>query len=209
MTRKPLTLANQRLLNLVVIASEPLWRNPDFGAWIRISMYLAPSRIHDIALAPIFDMVAIHGRRLMGTSTQMMLDSSKEYTMLKLNAAAGLILSALIATSAVAAGQQDASSGSPTREQVRAEVLAARAAGTLDITEANYPHEFTAEKSTATRAQVEAEVIRARAAGELDLPEGTYPDVHTQEISHVTRAEVLAEAIRARDAGELEITEAM
>jgi hypothetical protein len=145
----------------------------------------------------------------MGSSKQMMLDSSKEYTMLKFKAAAGLILSAVVATSAVAAGQQDASSGSVTREQVRAEVLAARAAGTLEITEANYPREFTAEKSTVTRAQVEAEVIRARAAGELDLPEGTYPDVHTQEISHATRAEVLAEAIRARDAGELELTEAM
>jgi predicted RNA-binding protein (virulence factor B family) len=139
----------------------------------------------------------------------MMLDSSREYTMLKLNATAVLIFSALVGTSAVAAGQQDPASASVTREQVEAEVLAARAAGTLDLTEANYPHEFTAEKSTVTGAQVKAEVIRARAAGELDLPEGAFPVAHTPEKSQVTRAEVLAEVIRARNAGELETTEAM
>jgi hypothetical protein len=136
-----------------------------------------------------------------------MLDSSKENTMLKLNAAVALILSAVVATSAVAAGQQ----GGPenvTREQVRAEVLAARAAGTLDISETNYPRELTAGKSTITRAEVKAEVIRARAAGELDWTDGTYPLVQTQQKSHVTRAEVLAEAIRARNAGELDITDA-
>ena len=127
--------------------------------------------------------------------------------MLKLNAAAVLILSAVIATGAVAADHQGATE-SVTREQVRAEVLAARVAGTLDITEANYPRELTAEKSTITRARIKAEVIRARAAGELDLTESTYPFAHAQEKPSVTRAEVLAEAIRARTAGELDITEA-
>ena len=126
--------------------------------------------------------------------------------MFKFNAAAVLILSAVVATGATAAGTHDASQ-SVTREQVRAEVLAARAAGTLDITEANYPRELTTARSAVTRAQVKAEVIRARAAGEMDWTDATYP-LNTQEKSHVTRAEVLAEVSRARKAGELDITEA-
>lgn len=128
--------------------------------------------------------------------------------MLKLNAAAVLILSAVVATSAIAAGQQDPSSTSLTWEQVRAEVLAARADGTLDRTETNYPRELTAGTTAVTWAQVEAEAIRARAAGELDWTDATYPFSHAQEKSQVTRAEVLAEVIRARDAGELDISEA-
>jgi hypothetical protein len=135
-----------------------------------------------------------------------MLDSSKENTMFKLNAAAVLILSAVIATGATAAGMHDASQ-SVTREQVRAEVLAARATGTLDITEANYPREFSTG-STVTRAEVKAEVIRARAAGELDVTEATNPFPNAKEKSSLTRADVLAEVTRARAAGELDITEA-
>ncbi|NML62315.1 DUF4148 domain-containing protein [Massilia sp. RP-1-19] len=127
--------------------------------------------------------------------------------MLKLNAAAVLILSAVVATGASAVGQHDASHN-VTREQVRAEVLAARAAGTLDITEVNYPREFTAIKSTVTRAEVRAEVIRARAAGELDWTEASAAFPYANEKSSVVRADVLAEVIRARAAGELDITEA-
>jgi hypothetical protein len=95
-----------------------------------------------------------------------------------------------------------------TREEVRAEVVRARAAGELDVTEANYPPEFKSPTSTLTRAQVRAELLRARAAGELDLTEASYPFSYTQEKSTVTRAAVLAEVIRARNAGELDITEA-
>jgi 2-methylaconitate cis-trans-isomerase PrpF len=114
--------------------------------------------------------------------------------MLKLSAAAVLILSAVVATGAVAADGL-------TREQVRAEVRVARAAGTLDITETNYPREFQATKSTLTRAEVKAEVIRARAAGELDVTESTHPFPTSLKKSRATRAEVLAEAIRAPSRG--------
>lgn len=64
-----------------------------------------------------------------------------------------------------------------TRADVKAEVLRARAAGELDITEANFPFEQPAAKSALTRADVRAEVIRARAAGELDITEASenYP----------------------------------
>jgi hypothetical protein len=100
-----------------------------------------------------------------------MLDSSKENAMFKSTAV--LIFSSVVATGAIAAGPQGASTGL-TRAQVRAEVLAARAAGTLDVTEANYPRELTAKAApVVTRAQIKAEVIRARAAGELDITEAT------------------------------------
>lgn len=68
-------------------------------------------------------------------------------------------------------GQQQSSL---TREQVKAEVLRARAAGELDFNEANYPPQPVA-KSTLSREQVKAEVIAARAAGALDLNEANYP----------------------------------
>lgn len=121
--------------------------------------------------------------------------------MLKLSAAAVLILSAVVTASAGAAD-------SLTREQVRAEVLAARAAGTLDINESNYPREFPYVKSVLTRAEVNAEAIRARIAGELDVNESTNPFPNAPEKSSITRGEVLAETIRAREAGQLDVTEA-
>ena len=64
-----------------------------------------------------------------------------------------------------------------TRAEVKAEVLRARAAGELDITEATFPFQQPVAKSTLTRAEVKAEVLRARAAGELDITEasGNYP----------------------------------
>lgn len=146
--------------------------------------------------------------------------------MLKVTAAAVLIFSSFIATGASAAGQQTATADNAivvagptfakaafaapglTREEVRAEVLRARAAGELDINETNYPPEFKSEKSTVTRAQVYAEVLRARAAGELDVTEATFPFALQQEKSTVSRADVVAEVIRARQAGELDVTEA-
>lgn len=96
-----------------------------------------------------------------------------------------------------------------TREEVRAEVVRARAAGELDITEANYPPELKTQESPLTRAQVRAELLRARAAGEMDVTEASYPFTNTQEKSTTTRAAVLAEVIRAREAGELDITESV
>ncbi|GAB2861394.1 hypothetical protein GCM10027277_32580 [Pseudoduganella ginsengisoli] len=60
-----------------------------------------------------------------------------------------------------------------TREQVKAEVLRARAAGELDFNEGNYPPvQHTA--SALTREQVKAEVLAARANGELDFQEAQY-----------------------------------
>lgn len=61
-----------------------------------------------------------------------------------------------------------------TREQVKADVLRARAAGELDFNEANFPPQPVA-KSTLSREQVKAEVIAARAAGALDVNEVNYP----------------------------------
>ena len=60
-----------------------------------------------------------------------------------------------------------------TREQVKAEVLRARAAGELDFNEYNYPP-VQAAQSALTREQVKAEVLAARANGELDFNEAQY-----------------------------------
>ena len=60
-----------------------------------------------------------------------------------------------------------------TREQVKAEVLRARAAGELDFNEGNYPP-VQHVASTLTREQVKAEVLAARANGELDYQEAQY-----------------------------------
>lgn len=60
------------------------------------------------------------------------------------------------------------------RAAVQAEVIRARNAGELDLTEVNYPP-LAPSSSTLTRAQVKAEVLAARANGELDLNEATYP----------------------------------
>jgi len=60
-----------------------------------------------------------------------------------------------------------------TREQVKAEVLRARAAGELEFNEYNYPP-LQATASVLTREQVKAEVLAARANGELDANEAQY-----------------------------------
>lgn len=60
-----------------------------------------------------------------------------------------------------------------TREQVKAEVVRARAAGELDFNEYNYPP-VQPVASTLTREQVKAEVLAARANGELDFNEAQY-----------------------------------
>lgn len=60
-----------------------------------------------------------------------------------------------------------------TREQVKADVLRARAAGELELNESNYPPQ-QATASTLTREQVKAEVLAARASGQLDVNEAQY-----------------------------------
>ena len=125
--------------------------------------------------------------------------------------AASLVFAAVVAAPAFATNTVDYGNitfkpGTVTRAEVRAEVLRARAAGELDITEAT-PAFAVAAPSSLTRAEVRAEAIRARAAGELDLTEADYPVLAVGPASTLTRAEVRAEFIRARNAGEIESTE--
>ncbi|MYN10047.1 DUF4148 domain-containing protein [Pseudoduganella aquatica] len=60
------------------------------------------------------------------------------------------------------------------REAVKAEVIRARNAGELELTEVTYPP-LVNTSSTLTREQVKADVLAARANGELDLNEVNYP----------------------------------
>ena len=126
--------------------------------------------------------------------------------------AASLVFAAVVAAPAFATNTVDYGdiafkAGTVTRAEVRAEVLRARAAGELDITEAT-PAFAVAAASGLTRAEVRAEAIRARAAGELDLTEADYPVLAVAPASTLTRAEVRAEFIRARNAGEIQSDEA-
>ncbi|MES2264509.1 MAG: DUF4148 domain-containing protein [Pseudomonadota bacterium] len=95
--------------------------------------------------------------------------------------------------------------GGLTREQVKADVLRARAAGELEFNDYTYPV-IASEPSGLTREQVKAEVLRARAAGELDFNDYEYP-VIVSAPSGKTREQVRAEVIAARAAGELEANE--
>jgi hypothetical protein len=105
----------------------------------------------------------------------------------------------------IAAGAAMAEPAGLTREQVRADVMRARASGELDITEANFPV-VPATVSHVTREQVRNEAIAARAAGQLDLNETNYPP-QPAATSTRTRAEVKAEVLAARASGELDLNE--
>ncbi len=101
--------------------------------------------------------------------------------------------------------------GTLTRAEVHAEVLRARAAGELDITEATYPWIPSAPATRLTRDEVRAEARRARAAGELDFTEANYPVLTSSPAAPMvtlTRAQVRDDAIRAFAAGKLEFTDA-
>lgn len=112
----------------------------------------------------------------------------------KLIAAASLFLAA---GAALADGK--------TREQVVAEVYAARAAGLLDTTEANFPA-IPQTPSTLTREQVRAETLQAIADGTVSQTEADYPRIAAQP-SGLSREQVKAEVLAARAAGLLDQNE--
>jgi hypothetical protein len=80
-----------------------------------------------------------------------------------------------------------------TREQVKAEVLRARAAGELDFNEYNYPP-VQPTTSALTREQVKAEVLAARASGELDVQEAQYNGYVDTRVSPRNQAALTATA---------------
>jgi hypothetical protein len=78
-----------------------------------------------------------------------------------------------------------------TRADVIAEIAQARAEGTLDARDTNYP--FIAKStSQKTRAEVVTEIARARANVTLEVTEGAYPFLSVTASSK-TRDEVRAE----------------
>ncbi|WP_338769811.1 DUF4148 domain-containing protein [Massilia sp. METH4] len=108
------------------------------------------------------------------------------------------IAALLLAVSAIASG--GAAAEGLTREQVRAEVLAARAAGTLTSGGEGYQADiFT--PSTRSRADVRAELAAARAAG-TQFDGEAYPGPLPQA-KPVARTDVQAELAAARAAGTL------
>jgi len=112
---------------------------------------------------------------------------------------------------ALAAGSALAQDGSLARTEVRQQVLAARAAGTLipagQGVAPGYPTSGD-RTSDASRGQVRAEVLQARATGQLEpAGQGTPEDrVYAQAVSAPTtlaRADVTAQVLEARANGEL------
>lgn len=120
------------------------------------------------------------------------------------------IFAILLATAGVANAQSP--SQSLTREQVRAEVLAARAAGTLGSGGEGYQALVFDTPSTLTRAEVRAQLAAARAAGALYEGEAYPGPVHllpaAPAANQLTRAQVQAELAAARAAGTIHIGEA-
>jgi len=113
---------------------------------------------------------------------------------------------ALAAGSALAA-DPDSATPPRSRAEVVAEVLAARAAGTLAPAgeHAEAPAATTIGQASRTRAEVEAEVLEARRTGQLIAAgEGElFPAVPASSGPVLTRATVKAEVLAARAAGEL------
>jgi Domain of unknown function (DUF4148) len=116
----------------------------------------------------------------------------------------------MIAAASGAFAAQDATSpdSSLTREQVRAELIQARAAGELEINDGTFPFTPKEAPSNVTREEVTAETLRARAAGELEINDGTFPFMTEEAPSTLTREQVRAEVGRARNAGELDYNDA-
>jgi len=92
-----------------------------------------------------------------------------------------------------------------TRDQVKAEVVKARAAGELLSAGEGYAGIPVAATSNVARTDVKAQVLAARSAGELQA--AGEADQRSNAVSHValarSRADVKAEVIAARQAGEL------
>ncbi|MGZ5132192.1 MAG: hypothetical protein ACXWJ1_12810 [Caldimonas sp.] len=112
-----------------------------------------------------------------------------------------ILAAALAATAsgALAAGE----TGSPSRADVKAAVLQARAHGEL-IPAGEAPHPFTVATgvSTSSRRQVRDDTLQARADGEL-IPAGQGPSFATPVGTQMARAEVKESVRQARLNSEL------
>ena len=86
-----------------------------------------------------------------------------------------------------------------TREQVRAELMEAKAAGLVTYGEQQYPVDVP-DNAVKTRQQVLEERDAARAAGQITRGELDYPPV-AQEAAGKTREQVIAEMRQARAQG--------
>ena len=106
------------------------------------------------------------------------------------------------ATSSVATGQQ---ASTITREQVRAELVAARQNGELSLSALDY-QVIPASVSSVSRGQVQAEVVVARKNGTLALSGLDYQTIPGR-VNRVTREQVKAELVAARKNGDLPLSE--
>ena len=116
------------------------------------------------------------------------------------------LISALILSATVLGTAQAADHADVSRDQVRAELVAARAAGTIPQGEQAYP--VIAVQSTLSRSQVQAELQAAAAQGLI--PNGEQGDTLAARdtTSNVSRAQIAAELRAAKAAGQVTTGEA-
>jgi Domain of unknown function (DUF4148) len=114
-----------------------------------------------------------------------------------------LILAAGLTAGLFASASFAAGAGGLTREQVRAEYLQARAAGTLPPTVDGQIVVAKATRSELTREAVIADYVAARAAGKLPPTVDGQIVVTKAPSSGLTREAVIADYVAARAAGTL------
>lgn len=102
-----------------------------------------------------------------------------------------LVTALMISATAFAGAAQAADDSSLTREQVVAEMQAARSAGLISTGELDYPPRVSSA-SDKSRSEVKAELAAAIEAGQISIGEQVYPSV-AGTASSKTRAEVKAE----------------
>lgn len=112
-----------------------------------------------------------------------------------------ILATLLAAIQFAAAGAAHAQTQPLTRAQVHAEVLAARAAGTLDSGGEGYQSRWDDTPSTLTRAEVRAQLLAARAAGQVFEGDAYPGNVEAPVTKPLTREQVRSELAAARAAG--------
>ena len=112
------------------------------------------------------------------------------------------LVTALMISATAFAGAAQADESTLTREQVVAEMQAARSAGLISTGELDYPRAFNSTNDK-SRSEVNAELAAAIEAGQITIGEEAYPSV-AAAASSKTRAQVKAELFdyAAANAGE-------
>ncbi|AMG86714.2 MULTISPECIES: DUF4148 domain-containing protein [Bordetella] len=111
------------------------------------------------------------------------------------------LATAVMLSMTMAAGAQAADLGAePTRAQVQAELVQAKANGQYTFGEQDYPAAIT-QGSALSAAEVRDDLAQAKAAGEVTFGNLDYPPQASNVNSSMTRAQVQADLAQAKNDG--------